>query len=63
MTHTFCHLHLREVMKKEELQEWLSDARHYSDCDGPGWDFPGRRSMAKSARRTVELVTAALERN
>ena len=42
----------------DELAEWLSDARHYSDCAGPGWDFDNRLAMQASARATVKRIEA-----
>ncbi len=48
---------------KEELEEWLSDSQHYSDCASTGWNI-GTRGRAlglqSSARATVSYVTAAL---
>lgn len=40
---------------QEEFDEWFSDARHYSDCAGPGWDFGRYKQLAMqaSARATV----------
>ena len=40
-----------------ELQEWLSDAEHYSYCAGRGWDFEGALGMQSSARGTVKRIT------
>tara|TARA_R110000787_G_scaffold269805_1_gene376690 strand:+ start:114 stop:404 length:291 start_codon:yes stop_codon:yes gene_type:complete len=40
-----------------ELREWLSDAEHYSDCAGRGWDFEGALGMQSSARGTVKRIT------
>ena len=44
----------------EELREWLSDAEHYSDCAGFGWDFPGRLGMQSSAQATAKRVRSVI---
>ena len=39
-----------------ELREWLSDAEHYSDCAGQGWDLGGALQLQASARGTVGRI-------
>ena len=41
-----------------ELREWLSDADHYSDCAGQGWDIGGALQLQASARGTVGRIAA-----
>ena len=42
----------------EEYREWLSDARHYSDCAGQGWSMDGALGLQSSARATVKRLEA-----
>ena len=45
-----------------ELREWLSDAEHYSDCAGQGWDLGGALQLQASARGTAARVRLLMER-
>ena len=44
------------TVNAEELLEWLNDARHYSDCNGLGWDFEDAAQLQRSARATVSRI-------
>ena len=42
------------LLTMPELEEWLSDATYYSDCNGPGWDISDGPILQASARTTVK---------
>ncbi len=42
------------ITDKETLDEWISDASFYSDVTG--MDFEAMHSIARSARRCVEIL-------
>ena len=54
--------HLRYYhMTRAECLEWLSDADHYSDCVGNGWDIgPQAIGLQSSARATAKRMIKAL---
>ena len=62
-----CELPAPEVIKETKshyyidstsnhLAELLSNAKHYSDCAGQGWDFGNQLGMQSSARATVKAI-------
>lgn len=45
---------------REELEEWISDSHHYSDCASEGWSIPNALGLQSSARATNKRAKEAL---
>lgn len=43
-------------MGNDDFEDWLSDARYYSDAYG--FDFEDQRRVCRSAKRCVEILEA-----
>ncbi len=64
---TFLNMHgpfYRYACTMADLKEWASDAEHYSDCAGQGWDIGpiaiGLQSSARATRRRAQNVIDAI---